>query len=91
MKINEEELLYYLNREYEKLEKIFKDIKFKDKRFENFILAYYKDFLYFYNSKDYVKAFELENYIWGMLDILINLDLIEVKEEYKKWFKLFTV
>jgi hypothetical protein len=44
---------------------------------------------YFYEKKDFVKAFELENYIWGILDTLINLKLIDVPEEYKKWFKLF--
>ncbi len=89
--INERELMFYLHREYEKLRKIFVDIKFLDKKIEEFVLSYYKDFLYFYDKKDYVKAFELENYIWGMLDILINLKLIEVKEEYKKWFKIFYI
>ncbi|WP_342765398.1 DUF357 domain-containing protein [Candidatus Nanopusillus massiliensis] len=52
-------------------------------------MSYYKDLKYFYEKKDFVKAFELENYIWGILDTLINLKLIEVPEEYKKWFKLF--
>ncbi|MGC9133330.1 MAG: DUF357 domain-containing protein [Nanopusillaceae archaeon] len=89
MEINIEEFFYYLNREYEKLNKIFEKIIFKDKRFEEFLLSYYKDMKYFYENKEYVKAFELENYIWGILDALINLNLIEVPEDYKKWFKLF--
>ena len=89
MEINEEEFFYYLNREYEKLELIFKNIRFLDNRFEKFVISYYNDMKYFYENKDFVKAFELENYIWGILDTLINLGLIEVPEEYKKWFKLF--
>jgi len=89
MRINEEEFFYYLDREYKKLESIFKNIRFLDNRFEKFVISYYKDMKYFYENKDFVKAFELENYIWGILDALINLGLIEVPEEYKKWFKLF--
>jgi hypothetical protein len=89
MEINIEEFFYYLNREYEKLNKIFEKIIFKDKRFEEFLLSYYKDMKYFYEKREYVKVFELENYIWGVLDTLINLNLIEVPEDYKKWFKLF--
>ena len=89
MEINEEEFFYYLDREYKKLELIFKDIKFLDNRFKDFLISYYNDLKYFYEKKDFVKAFELENYIWGILDTLINLRLIEVPEEYKKWFKLF--
>ena len=89
MEINKEEFFYYLDREYKKLELIFKNIKFLDNRFENFLISYYNDLKYFYEKKDFVKAFELENYIWGILDTLINLRLIEVPEEYKKWFKLF--
>ncbi len=89
MRINEEEFFYYLDREYKKLELIFKNIRFLDNRFEKFVISYYNDMKYFYENKDFVKAFELENYIWGILDTLINLGLIEVPEEYKKWFKLF--
>ncbi len=89
MKINEEEFFYYLNREYKKLEEVFEKIIFKDENFKKFLLAYYNDMKYFYENKEYVKAFELENYIWGILDALINLNIIEVPEEYKKWFKLF--
>ncbi|MFP3290138.1 MAG: hypothetical protein RXN31_02950 [Candidatus Nanopusillus acidilobi] len=89
MEINEEEFFYYLDREYKKLELIFKNIKFLDNRFKDFLISYYNDLKYFYEKKDFVKAFELENYIWGILDTLINLRLIEVPEEYKKWFKLF--
>jgi hypothetical protein len=89
MEINEKEFFYYLNREYEKLELIFKNIRFLDNRFKKFVISYYNDMKYFYENKDFVKAFELENYIWGILDTLINLGLIEVPEEYKKWFKLF--
>jgi hypothetical protein len=89
MEINEEEFFYYLDREYKKLELIFENIKFLDNKFEDFLISYYKDLKYFYEKKDFVKAFELENYIWGILDALINLKLIEVPEEYKKWFKLF--
>ncbi|BBL45580.1 hypothetical protein MJ1_0418 [Nanobdella aerobiophila] len=89
MDINIEELLYYLNREYDKLNKIFSDIRFFNRNIEDYVRSYYNDFLYFYDRKEYIKAFELENYIWGIIDILLNLKLIEVKEEYKKWFKLF--
>ena len=86
--LNEKEFFYYLNREYRKLSEIFKDIKFKDKDYEKFILAYWEDTKYFYSKKEYVKAFELIMYIWGWLDCLINEKKIEIKEDYLKWFKL---
>ena len=86
--IDENEFFYYLNREYEKLKIVFEKIKFKDKDIEKFVRAYYEDMKYFYNKKDYLKAFELENYIWGILDALANLNIIYVPEDIKNWFKI---
>ena len=75
--------------EFEKLEIVFKRIKFKcDDNIKNLILSYWEDLKYFYKKQDLVKSFELENYIWGMLDILANLNLIEVPVDIKKWFKV---
>ena len=86
--IDENEFFYYLNREYEKLKIVLEKIEFKDKDIEKFVRAYYEDMKYFYNKKDYLKAFELENYIWGILDALANLNIIYVPEDIKNWFKI---
>ncbi|HIQ50358.1 MAG TPA: DUF357 domain-containing protein, partial [Nautiliaceae bacterium] len=69
-----EELIYITDREIEKLKKIFKlQEDLKDLEVFDLINSYFKDLLYFYEKKDYIKAFELVNYIWGFLDILANL------------------
>jgi len=84
-----EELIYITDREIEKLKKIFKlQEDLKDLEVFDLINSYFKDLLYFYEKKDYIKAFELVNYIWGFLDILANLGLIKPREEFKKWFKI---
>lgn len=83
------ELIYHLERETKKLKLLLKDVAFAKEAEEvkKLILSYYKDFKYFLALKENVKAFELANYIWGLLDALANLKLIKVPEAYKKWFK----
>jgi hypothetical protein len=92
MEINKkqiEELIYITDREVEKLKKIFKiQNDLKNLEVYPLIESYFKDLLYFYEKKDYVKSFELVNYIWGYLDILANLKLINPKKEVKSWFKI---
>ena len=85
-----EEMMLYLNREYSKLESLFGKIKFlgKNEDLWRLVLSYWEDCKFFYESGEYVKAFELVNYIWGMLDILANLKLINIPENMKKWFKV---
>ncbi|HIP66675.1 MAG TPA: DUF357 domain-containing protein [Candidatus Nanopusillus sp.] len=84
------ELMYYLEREYRKLEIVFSKVHFigNQKDVWILILSYWEDCKHFYNKNDYIKAFELVNYIWGMLDILANLDLLEIPRDVKKWFKI---
>lgn len=85
-----EELLHYLEREYKKLEIVFNKVRFigDHKDIWILVLSYWEDCKYFYNKNDYIKAFELVNYIWGMLDILANLGLLEIPKDIKKWFKI---
>lgn len=83
-----EELKFYLNREYNRLLIVFDKIKFKDKDIESFVKAYWDDCRYFYVNQDDIKAFELVNYVWGILDTLAILKIIEVPEDVKKWFKI---
>jgi hypothetical protein len=86
----EEELFFILDRENKKLEKVFSSIKLKDQKFsEIFHLAqsYYGDMKHFFDKKEYVKAFELQNYVWGMLDSLAVMKAIQVPKELQKWFK----
>jgi len=85
-----EEILYIINREMEKLEIIFKEVKYlgENKDLWKMIISYWEDCKYFYNKKDYVKTFELVNYIWGMLDVLANLNMLKIPKDLKKWFKI---
>ena len=84
------ELLYYLNREYKKLHIVFNRIRFVGDHSDvwKLVLSYWEDCKYFYNKHEYIKAFELINYIWGMLDILANLNMLELPNDIKKWFKV---
>ncbi|HDI02989.1 MAG TPA: DUF357 domain-containing protein [Candidatus Pacearchaeota archaeon] len=85
------ELIFMLQREDKKLKEVFKSIKLtgKEKAKEIFELAksYYKDYVYFKEKKDYVKAFELQNYVWGLLDALAILKAISVPKKLQKYFK----
>ncbi len=85
------ELMYYLKREWEKLNIVFKEVKLVKEEYKDLwemVLSYYNDLKYFYEKRDYVKVFELENYIWGLLDALANLKALEIPEKIKRWFKI---
>jgi len=88
--MNCKELEFYLEREYKKLEVVFKKIKYlgENKELWNLVLSYWRDLKYFYERRDKIKAFELVNYLWGMLDVLANLNLIYISKDIKKWFKV---
>jgi hypothetical protein len=91
-KTQEEEFFFILERENKKLEQIFKSIKLKtkDKKTKeifNLVLSYYKDMSYFLKKKEYVKAFELENYVWGLLDALAIFKAIQIPANMQAWFK----
>ncbi|MEM0379601.1 MAG: DUF357 domain-containing protein [Nanopusillaceae archaeon] len=87
MNINNE-IIEITSREIEKLKIVFEKIKFFDFELKTFIEAYWKDCLYFYNKKDYIKSFELVNYIWGILDCMANKNMIYIPEDIRKWFKI---
>jgi hypothetical protein len=42
---------------------------------------------YFFKKDEHVKAFELQNYVWGLLDSLALSKAIEVPKEFQKYFK----
>jgi len=80
-----------LDREIYKLSIVFQKVNLKSNEIDDLwkmILSYWKDCKYFYESGKKLEAFELVNYIWGLLDALANLDLIEVPGDIKKWFKV---
>jgi hypothetical protein len=83
-----DELFFYLERELKKLKEVFKKIKIK-KDADAFKLAtsYFEDAKHFYKKKEYVKAFELVNYVWGILDALAIHKEITVPKGIRKWFK----
>ena len=85
-----EEFFYYLSREKKKLEIVFEKVKVKKEGKKVFELAnsYFKDMKYFFDKGEYVKVFELENYIWGILDTLANFNLLIIPKEIRKWFKV---
>ncbi len=51
-------------------------------------LSYYRDATYFFEKGDVEKAFELQSYVWGILDCLARLQLLKVTEDIRKWFKI---
>ena len=89
-KSQQEEFFLILKREDKKLDEIFLKIKLVKKEFfSTFELAasYYNDMKHFLDKKEYVKAFELQNYIWGILDSLAIMKAIEVPKDLQKHFK----
>lgn len=89
-KPQKQEFFRILKREEAKLEQIFDKIKLKDSKFEEtfkFMKAYYEDMKFFFKKEEHVKAFELQNYVWGFLDALAISGAIEVPKELQKWFK----
>jgi len=88
VKNSNNELIYLLEREFKKLKIVFDKVKFLDKDLEKFVKSYWEDCKYFYERGDNIKAFELVNYIWGILDCMANKNLLEIPEDIRKWFKV---
>lgn len=89
------ELIYYNEREinklkivFEELQPQFKDLKEKNKDLFDLLNSYFCDLLYFYKKGEIIKTFELSNYIWGYLDCLANLKIIKPNKKIKRWFKV---
>lgn len=85
-----EEFFFILKREEAKLERIFEKIKLKKQEFSEtfkFTKSYYEDMRFFFKKQEHVKAFELQNYVWGLLDALALAKAIEVPKELQKYFK----
>ena len=85
-----EEFFFILKMEEAKLEQIFEKIKLKKQEFSEifkFTKSYYEDMKYFFKKDEHVKAFELQNYVWGLLDYLALSKAIEVPKEFQKYFK----
>ena len=86
-----EEFFFILKREEAKLNQIFEKIKLKDQKFSEtfkFAKSYYEDMKHFFAKQEHVKAFELQNYVWGLLDALALNKAIEVPKELQKHFKV---
>ena len=89
-KKQKDEFFFLLKREEAKLQQIFDKIKLKDQKFSEtfkFTQSYYQDMKYFFEKQEHVKAFELQNYVWGLLDALALSKAIEVPKELQKHFK----
>jgi len=83
-----DELFFYLERELKKLREVFEKVKVKkDADAFKLALSYFQDAKHFDKKKEYVKAFELVNYVWGILDALAISKDISVPKEIQKWFK----
>ncbi len=87
---NLDEAQRILDREMVRLKEVFEKVTFtgEDDNVWDLVLSYWEDCKYFYGKEDYVKAFELVNYIWGMLDALANLSLLKIPENLRKYFKI---
>lgn len=58
----------------------------KAKDLERLVRSYYKDAKYFYEKGEYLKAFELFSYTWGLLDAGARLEAFKpgkAREYYK--------
>jgi len=89
-KAQQKEFLFILERENKKLDQIFSSIKIRKMEFSEtfkFAESYYKDMKYFSEKGEHVKAFELQNYVWGFLDALAISKAIIVPKELQKYFK----
>lgn len=75
--------------ELSKLEQVMNGIKVMEggKEVVELARSYLEDSKYFFRRKEYLKAFELVNYIWGLLDACVILELVD-PGEFRKYFKV---
>ncbi|MCW1303469.1 MAG: DUF357 domain-containing protein [Candidatus Nanoarchaeia archaeon] len=75
--------------ELSKLEQVMNGMKVMEGGKEVMELArsYLEDSKYFFKRREYLKAFELVNYIWGLLDACAILKLVDPME-FRKYFKV---
>ena len=84
-----QELKEIAKKEIEKIEKVLENCKVVNPDFlEIFNLAtsYFQDAKYFFEKKDYVRAFEAVVITWAYLDCGLHLKMIEIDERYKAYF-----
>jgi len=77
-------------KEKERTEKAFKNMKLinnKGKDVLNLAKSYFNDANYFYSKGLFIEAFELYSYVWGMLDTMARLKLLDPGKS-KKDFKI---
>lgn len=86
-----------LEKNIERLKQVFEEIQilipqntclYDDvKEILDFARSYFKDCLYFYSNGKLLEAFELANYIWGVLETLVKLGFVKVDKTIK-YFKV---
>lgn len=84
------ELRKKVKKELERTEFAIAELEVKDSEeaedLERLIRSYYKDARYFYEKGEFLKAFELFSYVWGLLDAGARLGVFEpgeAREHYK--------
>lgn len=86
---NCEEMEKICRKEIEKMEKIFKNIKLKNKiglEIFNLALSYFSDSKYFFEKKDFIRSFEAIVISWTYIDAGLHLNLFEIPENLKIYF-----
>jgi hypothetical protein len=75
--------------EIDKMESILKEVKLKDVRaleVYNLVISYFTDAKYFFDKKDFIRAFEAIVICWAYLDACLHFGFLEISEEFKKYF-----
>jgi hypothetical protein len=87
----DEELMQRVVKEKETMKKVFEGLKLSEeskKATEFFDMAsnYYKDSLFFFEKKDYVRAFEAITISWSYIDAGVKMGFFSVPRELAEHF-----
>jgi hypothetical protein len=84
-----EDLENLTKKEIEKMENVLKSLKLVDEKavdIYNLALSYFLDAKYFFEKKDFLRAFEAVVISWSYIDCCLRLKLVEIPEEIKSYF-----
>lgn len=85
------ELETFAKKEIEKIENVIKELKLVESdgtQLLKLINSYFNDAKYFYDKKDFLRAFEAAVICWAYVDAGLHLKAFSVPEKFRK---LFTV
>jgi len=85
------EIIKAAEKEKKRMEEIIKSLELKKtskeaKEFYAMAVNYYKDGIYFFDKKDFLRAFEAFIISWSYVDAGLKLKFFAVPSKQKKWF-----